>query len=259
MADAKISALPAATTPVAGTEELPIVQSGTTKKVSIDNLTAGKPVSASTFTSTVATGTSPFTVTSTTEVANLRAATATLASAASAVKSNSTTGVMTVSGPAAGTTRVATVPDANFTVARTDAAQTFAAKQTISIAGATFDAWEFNYPAFGQRATIGLSNFDGIFRLFSGASIKTIEIPALGTVIFGGGSVQTSGDLLFSVANKGLQFTGNGSVIWRTGAGTPEGAVTAPIGSLYTRTDGGANTTLYVKESGTGNTGWVAK
>jgi hypothetical protein len=43
------------------------------------------------------------------------------------------------------------------------------------------------------------------------------------------------------------------------GAGTPEGAVTAAPGSLYQRTNGGANTSLYVKESGTGNTGWVAK
>jgi len=45
----------------------------------------------------------------------------------------------------------------------------------------------------------------------------------------------------------------------RSGSGTPEGAVTAAIGSLFMRTDGGANTTLYVKESGAGNTGWVAK
>lgn len=44
-----------------------------------------------------------------------------------------------------------------------------------------------------------------------------------------------------------------------SGTGTPEGAVTAPVGSLYTRLDGGASTTLYVKQSGTGNTGWVAK
>lgn len=43
------------------------------------------------------------------------------------------------------------------------------------------------------------------------------------------------------------------------GTGSPEAAVTAPVGSIYRRTDGGANTTLYVKESGTGNTGWVAK
>lgn len=43
------------------------------------------------------------------------------------------------------------------------------------------------------------------------------------------------------------------------GSGSPEGVVTAPVGSLYSRSNGGANTTLYVKESGTGNTGWVAK
>jgi hypothetical protein len=43
------------------------------------------------------------------------------------------------------------------------------------------------------------------------------------------------------------------------GNGTPEGAVTAPRGALFTRSDGGAGTTLYIKESGTGNTGWVAK
>ncbi|MBV5345169.1 MAG: hypothetical protein JZU63_06390, partial [Rhodoferax sp.] len=33
----------------------------------------------------------------------------------------------------------------------------------------------------------------------------------------------------------------------RVGSGTPEGAVTAPIGAVYHRTDGGASTTLYVK------------
>lgn len=52
MADKKISALTAATTPLAGTEVLPIVQSGATVKVSIDNLTAGKPVSMSNLTYT---------------------------------------------------------------------------------------------------------------------------------------------------------------------------------------------------------------
>ena len=44
------------------------------------------------------------------------------------------------------------------------------------------------------------------------------------------------------------------------GTGTPEGVVTALVGSLYIRTDGGASTTLYVKESSpTPSTGWVAK
>lgn len=43
------------------------------------------------------------------------------------------------------------------------------------------------------------------------------------------------------------------------GEGTPQSVVTAPVGTLFVRTDGGASTTLYVKESGTGDTGWVAK
>jgi hypothetical protein len=49
------------------------------------------------------------------------------------------------------------------------------------------------------------------------------------------------------------------NLIWLTGANSPEGVVTADVGSIYTRTNGGAGTTLYIKESGTGNTGWVAK
>lgn len=52
MADKKISQLTAATTPLAGTEVLPVVQGGTTVKVSVDNLTAGKAVSASALTLT---------------------------------------------------------------------------------------------------------------------------------------------------------------------------------------------------------------
>lgn len=44
MADLKISALSNSTTPLAGTEILPIVQSNSTKKVSVANLTAGRNV-----------------------------------------------------------------------------------------------------------------------------------------------------------------------------------------------------------------------
>ena len=52
MADTKISALPASTVPLAGTEVLPIVQSGTTKQVSVANLTAGRAISATQLTLT---------------------------------------------------------------------------------------------------------------------------------------------------------------------------------------------------------------
>ena len=44
MADTKISALPASTTPLTGAEVVPVVQSGTTKQVSVANLTAGRAV-----------------------------------------------------------------------------------------------------------------------------------------------------------------------------------------------------------------------
>jgi hypothetical protein len=52
MADKKISALTASTTPLAGTEVLPIVQGGSTVKVSIANVTAGRAVAASSLTTT---------------------------------------------------------------------------------------------------------------------------------------------------------------------------------------------------------------
>jgi len=49
MADKKISALTASSTPLAGTEVLPIVQSGATVKVAVTDLTAGRSVSATNF------------------------------------------------------------------------------------------------------------------------------------------------------------------------------------------------------------------
>lgn len=90
MADTKISGLPAATTPLAGTEVVPLVQSSTTKKVAVDDLTVKN------------------------------------------VRSKATTGILQITGPAAASTRTATVPDADFTVARTDAAQTLTGNQTIN-------------------------------------------------------------------------------------------------------------------------------
>lgn len=51
MADKKISALTSATTPLAGSEVLPIVQSGSTVKVSAANITAGRAVTGLSFVS----------------------------------------------------------------------------------------------------------------------------------------------------------------------------------------------------------------
>jgi hypothetical protein len=77
---------------LAGSEVLPIVQSGATVKVANNDLRPKQ------------------------------------------IQSNATTGVLQVAGPTAGATRVMTTPDANFTVARTDAAQTFTGIQTLGVA-----------------------------------------------------------------------------------------------------------------------------
>ena len=57
------------------------------------------------------------------------------------------------------------------------------------------------------------------------------------------------------ISDAGVVTIGGGVTI-QSGSGTPEGAITAVVGSLYMRTNGGAGTSLYVKESGSGNTGW---
>jgi hypothetical protein len=67
-------------------------------------------------------------------------------------------------------------------------------------------------------------------------------------------------DVWLAPAATGKVFLDNaGGTFLKVGTGTPEGVVTATIGCLFLRTDGGATTTLYVKTSGSGNTGWTAK
>jgi len=118
MADKKISALTAATTPLAGTEVLPIVQSGSTVKVANNDLRPKQ------------------------------------------IQSNATSGVLQIAGPAAAATRIMTVPDANFTAARTDAAQSFTGDQTLStgnlVQGTAARGFNFtaNTPASGMTSQL---------------------------------------------------------------------------------------------------------
>ena len=81
-----------------------------------------------------------------------------------------------------------------------------------------------------------------------------------GTTSFGdisAGIITATDILVDDVTADNLIFTAGPT--WTSGSGSPEGSVTASVGSLYTNTSGGSNTTLWVKESGTGNTGWVSK
>jgi hypothetical protein len=196
MADKKISELTASTTPLVGSETLPIVQSGVTKQVSVDNLTAGK---------TVKTG-------------NVL-----MGASASALAGGGT----------GATIFHATAPEIKFLNTTTGAAATD---------GTALQAISTNFAITNREA--------GQMTFATSNSVRmTVEIAGDVTI--------ETGDLIIGASGKGLNFGSN--VKWRTGAGSPEGAVTAAVGSLYTRTDGGLLTTLYVKESGAGNTGWVAK
>lgn len=233
MADKKISELTGATTPIAGTEVLPIVQSSITKKIASDDLT----------------------------VKNIR--------------SNATTGILQVAGPAAAATRTMTTPDANFTVARTDAAQTFTGQQTFSS-----DA-RVNSLTVGRGAGTGASNVAYGQNALNNATTGAYNI-AIGDFSFGTGNRTNSIAIGFQagyaatgsqgvyVGNyAGFNTTGTNNFFFGYDAGTnvTSGAYnvilgsykgdTAPIsatGSNYAViSDAGGN----VKAYGDGSNNWV--
>jgi len=94
-----------------------------------------------------------------------------------------------------------------------------------------------------------------------------------------GGSIPSSGDLdtgelAVNIIDKRLyteddsnnvvelgtnpsSLTLGGAVTITTGSATPNGTVTANVGSLYLRTASNAEGNLYIKVYSTGNTGWI--
>jgi hypothetical protein len=188
MADKKISALTAATTPLAGTEVLPIVQGGATVKVAVSNLTAGRDVSA---------------------------------------LSTTVTGNMTLNSGLGSDIGLIKNTGRGFGLA-TD--------RWIGSDG-TFTTWFYNVPTGGNH-------------YFAVNQVNKLTV-------VGDNVTLPDGNLVIGTSGKGVQLPGG--ITWTSGLGSPEGVVTAPVGSLYSRTDGGVLTSLYVKESGSGNTGWVGK
>lgn len=110
-------------------------------------------------------------------------------------------------------------------------------------------------------ANTGSVRFDPTGRVYLNA-ISSTQQWVMGSTAF-----NPSTDASFSLGQPTLRpsavysvkYMNSATVGVNFGTGSPEGVLTAGIGSLYLRTDGSASTTLYVKESGTGNTGWVAK
>ncbi|MFM2007615.1 MAG: hypothetical protein RLZZ09_3270 [Pseudomonadota bacterium] len=116
-----------------------------------------------------------------------------------------------------------------------------------------------NNTIIGTNAANGLTT--GGQNVVIGTSVaQNLQNGSQNTIIGYGATAPAAGvnnQLVLVAGTTKLQLTGG--LQWLNGAGSPETVITAPVGSLYTRIDGGAGTTLYVKESGSGNTGWVAK
>ena len=74
-----------------------------------------------------------------------------------------------------------------------------------------------------------------------------------------GGFLESLAQSVYLIFERVRDFDMNGARV-TSGKGSPEGSEVGSIGDLYTDKEGGAVTTLYVKESGSNtDTGWIAK
>ena len=111
----------------------------------------------------------------------------------------------------------------------------------------------------------GISNTNNIVNNLGSIDLSKIS-GFFANGVMNSGAYNQTGRFFNLTANLGLTISSlSGAINFATnsfiqsGTGSPEGAVTAPPGSLWLNSSGGSGTTFYVKESGTGNTGWVAK
>jgi len=172
MANVKISGLPAATSVTAGTDVAPLVSGGITTKATPQQIvnagllapgaigsTTPSTGKFTTVESTIATGTAPFTVASTTNVANLNASSlngATFASPGAIGSGTASTGAFTTlsaSSTVSGTgfsTYLASPPAIGSGTASTGAFTTLSASSTVS--GTGFSTYLASPPAIGGTA-----------------------------------------------------------------------------------------------------------
>lgn len=99
---------------------------------------------------------------------------------------------------------------------------------------------------------------DGIFQLRNAATTGFNRL-TFGPATASFGAIKANGTELQVRLGDDSNFSFIEDLYRRAGVGSPEGVVTAPVGAIYHRKDGGTGTAVYFKESGTGNTGWVAK
>jgi len=217
MADIKISALPAATTPLAGTEVLPIVQSGVTVKVAVSNLTAGRAVALG---ATTITGAA--TISTTLGVTGV----STFAAGSAALPALTTTGdtdtgvwfpaANTVAASTGGTERIRINSTGNLGIGLTSynlplSVVADSNGQNVQLNGRTGDSLgQMFFRNFGGTNNLASISSDSSGDLYFGAGSQTaptvptsrMYIQAAGNVGIGTSSPSTYGKLAVSVGNN---------------------------------------------------------
>ena len=181
MADKKISQLTGATTPLTGTEVLPIVQGGSTVKVSVDDLTTGKTVKASTFDT------------------NVTASKVTLSGTTLAAGGSNTDVSIRIDPKGTGGVGVGVAPVNKYQVFQASAA-------SVPAAGASGHTAAFGDSGFGLavgaltsgNAYLAATRWDGV----SANYVLSLQ-PNGGNVSIG------NGDLVIGTAAKGIDFSAN--------------------------------------------------
>ncbi len=107
-------------------------------------------------------------------------------------------------------------------------------------------ATTFNYLfATNNNLSLAGSNINSSAWSVEGAAV-------IGTAVVSANNINPATvGLEYSVVNQ------SSNIRIQYGTATPEASITAGIGSLFINKSGGAGTTLYVKQTGTGNTGWA--
>lgn len=114
-----------------------------------------------------------------------------------------------------------------------------------------------NQLIFGGRGSIS-PFLDGVWAFYNSSAND------FGRICLGGGTsafpaIKRNGTGIDIVLANDSAFAPISSLYQRFGTNTPEGAVSAPVGAVFHRTDGGSGSSFYVKESGSGPNGWVGK
>jgi len=135
---------------------------------------------------------------------------------------------------------------------------------TTSFAGITMSSGDLNLSTGGSEIVWAgriraEATASGNFRLKNSAGNDFGLFQLGGTSSSYPAVKRVSAGINFVVADDSA-FAATQSLYDRFGSGSPEGVISAPVGAVYHRTDGGTGTAVYFKETGgTGNTGWVAK